>query len=123
MWGGFRGAVFAIQIVFIISRKDHDLTIADLKDFAGELVNEVAVVRDKDHGASESFQGFQQHVFGAQIEVVGRLVEQQKVGGFEQHPCQRIAVTFSARENANFFEDVETVNSTDFVVPERILIK
>jgi hypothetical protein len=38
----------------------------------------VAIVRDHDHGSVEASDGFEQNILGAQIEVVGGLVEQQE---------------------------------------------
>ena len=50
----FRGGTFfAPQIVFVISRKDFNPAFADFKDTGRQLVNEVAVMRDEDHGAGE----------------------------------------------------------------------
>ena len=41
----------------------------------GQLVDEVAVVRDEYDRAREGLQRFQQHVFGAHVQVIGRLVQ------------------------------------------------
>ena len=51
-------------------------------------------------------QRFEQHVLGAQVEVVGRLVEQQEIGRPQQHARQRVAVALAAREHADALEDV-----------------
>ena len=39
---------------------------------------------DADDGAVEVLQGGFQHILGLHIEVVGRLVEDKEVAGFEQ---------------------------------------
>jgi selenophosphate synthetase-related protein len=58
-----------------------DAAVFDLEDAGGEAVDEVAVVRDEEHRAGEVADGVEQDVLGAQIEVVGGLVEQQQVRG------------------------------------------
>ena len=68
---------------------------------AGHVVEEVAVVGDDEDGARIIVQMVFQpgHRFG--VEVVGRLVEQQKLGLFEQEPAQRDAAALAAGELAD----------------------
>src|SRR5690242_2147946 len=44
-----------------------------------KAAEEHAVVRHEDHGAFEIFEPFDQHFLGGQVQVIGRLVEYQKV--------------------------------------------
>ncbi len=64
----------------------------------GGVVEEVAIVGDRDHGAGEAheelFQPF--HRFG--VEVVGRFVQQQHVGFLQQQLAQRDAALLAAGE-------------------------
>ena len=53
-------------------------------------------MRDENDRARVLHQRFQQHVFGAQVEVIRRLVEQQEICRVEQHLQQRIAVPLSS---------------------------
>ena len=48
----------------------------------------------------------EQHVFGAHVEVVGGLVEQQEVGWRNENACQRVAVALAAGEHAEGLEDI-----------------
>ena len=48
----------------------------------------------------------EQHVFGAQVEVVGRFVEQQKICGMQQQAQQRVAAALAAGEHADLLENV-----------------
>ena len=99
--GVCRSALFSPEIVFIIPGIEFDFAFADFEDAGGELVDEVAVVGDEDHCAGVLHQGFEQDVFGAQVEVVGRLVEQQEIRGMQQHAQQRVAVALAAGEHAD----------------------
>ena len=61
----------------------------DFEDAGCEAVDEVAVVRDEDHGSGEASDGVEQHVLGAEVEVIGRLVQQQEVGRAHEDLGQR----------------------------------
>ena len=70
----------------------------ELEDPAGDVVEEVPVVRDGDDGAlvvgEEPLEP--EHRLG--VEVVRRLVEQQQVGRRQQQPAERDAPALAARE-------------------------
>ena len=57
---------------------------AELIDFRHKAVEEITVVAHDDERAVKILQRLLEHVFRAQIEVVGRLVENEQVEGFEQ---------------------------------------
>ena len=61
-------------------------------------VEEVAVVRDEDHGVRVRAQVLLEPVAGVEVEMVGGLVEQQQVGPAEQQLGQRDAHLPAARE-------------------------
>ena len=61
------------------SREEVRSAAFHLKDAGGEAVDEIAVVGDEDDCAGESGDGFEQNVFGTHVEVVGGLVQEQKV--------------------------------------------
>ncbi len=63
-------------------------------------------MRHEDDRARVLHQGFKQHVFGAQVEVVGGLIEQQEVGGVQQHLEQRVAVALASGKNADALEHI-----------------
>ena len=42
--------------------------------FLHETIKEIAVVRHNNHSAGEVFNGLLEHIFGAHIEMVGRLI-------------------------------------------------
>ena len=58
--------------------------VPKLIHLAYQAVEEVAVVAHHDEGAVEVLQCLLQHVFGTEVEVVGRLVEDQQVDRFQQ---------------------------------------
>src|SRR5262249_58796665 len=63
-------------------------------------------VRDKDHGAGELAERLEQNIFGAKVQVVGGLVEEQKIRWMQQHAGQRVAVTLAAGKHADGLENV-----------------
>ena len=71
------------------------------QDVRGDAVEEPAVVAD-DHGAAaEIEQGFFQRAQRVDVQVVGRLVEQQQVAAALQQLGQVDAVAFAAGELAH----------------------
>src|SRR5262249_59461348 len=95
-------------IVFVVAGINFHAAGADFEDACGQLVDEITVVRDKDDGARVLAECFEQDVFGAHVEVVGRLVEQQEVYRMEKHAKQRISVALATGENADSFERLFT---------------
>ena len=83
-----------------------EAAVFDFEDSGGEAVDEVAVVGDEEDGAGEVADGVEEDVFGAEIEVVGGLVEEEEVRGRDEHLGHGVAVALAAGEDAEFFEDV-----------------
>ena len=72
----------------------------ELEDPAGDVVEEVAVVGDGDHGALVVGEEALEPVDRLGVEVVRRLVEQQQVGRGEQQAAERDAAALAAGERA-----------------------
>ena len=70
----------------------------EFEDPAGDVIQEIAVVGDDQDGALVVDQVLLQPGDGFGVEVVGRFVQQQHVGRFEQQLAQRDAALFTARE-------------------------
>ena len=70
----------------------------ELEDPAGDVVEEVAVVRDGDDGAGVVREEALEPRDRLGVEVVRRLVEQQQVGRGEQQPAERDAPPLAAGE-------------------------
>ena len=68
----------------------------ELEDPLGDVVEEVAVVGDRDDGARVLLEEALQPVDRLGVEVVGRLVEQQQVGVAEEQPGERDAALLAA---------------------------
>ena len=73
----------------------------DLANPLGDVVEEVAVVRDGENGTRVLVEELlePQHRLG--VEMVGRLVQKQQVRSLKQQTAQRHAPTFAARENVH----------------------
>ena len=77
----FVPALLAPEIVFIVTGKDFDFAVADFEDPRGQIIDEIAVVRDKHDRSGVFHERAEQDVFGAQVEMVGGFVEQQEIRG------------------------------------------
>ena len=70
----------------------------ELENPAGDVVEEVAIVRDRDDGARVVLEEPLEPRDRLGVEVVGRLVEQQQVGRLQQQPAERHAAPLAARQ-------------------------
>ena len=73
----------------------------EFEDPAGDVVEEVAVVGDDQDRARIGAQMPFEPVDRLGVEMVGRLVEQQQLGLFEQQPAERDAAPLAARERGH----------------------
>ena len=73
----------------------------ELEDPAGDVVEEVAVVGDGDHGALVVGEEALEPVDGLGVEVVRRLVEEQQVGRGEEQAAERDAAALAAGERGD----------------------
>ena len=73
----------------------------ELEDPARRVVEEVAVVRDRDHGSRKALQELLQPLHALGVEVVGRLVQQQQIRLGQQQPAERHAALLAAREHVD----------------------
>ena len=71
-----------------------------LQDPLRDVVEEVAVVGDRDDGARVLLEEALQPLDRLGVEVVGRLVEQEQVGVLEQQPAERHAALLAAGQGA-----------------------
>ena len=76
-----------------------DALVAELIDFAHQAVEEVAVVADDNQCAVEVHQRLLQDILGLEVEVVGGLVQNEQVHGFEQQLDHGQAGAFAAGEH------------------------
>ena len=72
----------------------------ELENPAGDVVEEVAIVRDGDDRAGIVLEEALEPGDRFGVEMVGRLVEQQQVGRLQQQPAQRDAAALAARQRA-----------------------
>ena len=82
----------------VVALERDAVAAVELEDPAGHVVEEVAVVRDGEHGAGVVVQEPLEPGHRLGVEVVGRLVEQQQVGRRQQQAAQRDPAPLAARE-------------------------
>ena len=97
---------FVPEELFVRARVDDRLAIADLDDLGREPLDEVPVVRHEHQRAAEVDQRIEQHFLRIDVEVIGRFVEQERVGWAQQHSRDGEARAFAARQHAGFLVDV-----------------
>ena len=92
-----KAALLVFLVVGEVAFEPFDVAVAfEGEDMRREAVEEEAVMRDDDGAAGKILKcGFERaERFG--IEIVGRLVEQQKVAAFLQELCKMDAVPLAA---------------------------
>src|SRR5262249_54551447 len=82
----------------IVSLVGNPLPSIELQNPTGDAVEKVAIVGHEHDGALVFFQMMLQPRDRLRIEMVGRLVEEQKVGCLEQQTAERDATLLAARE-------------------------
>src|SRR5438270_9038302 len=73
--------------------------ITNCQDFRDDLVQVVTVVRDGQYCPLEFLQCRLQHLDRCNIEIVGRLVQQQEVGIGKHQPCQLQTTLFTPAQS------------------------
>ncbi len=95
----------AVALLFqpraVIAFPRNAVAAIQFQDPFGRIVEEVAVMRDADHGAGEAQQELLQPVDRFGVQMVGRLVQQQHVGLRQQQTAQRDAALLAARQHAD----------------------
>ena len=85
-------------VVVVVARVAGHLPGVDLQRQAGQLAQQKTVVRDQQQRAREGFQEFAEPLHGRDVEIVGRLVEQQDVRLRNQDARQRRTHAPAARK-------------------------
>src|SRR3990172_5234529 len=81
-------------------------SLIHLDDLRRDLINQMAVVSNQTDRSLKLFQGHFEDVSGRNIEMTGRLIEQQKIGGVEEHLCQNQPALLSSAQNRDLFLDL-----------------
>ena len=95
-------AHLVLFVILEIAFEPFDMAVAfEGQDVRGDAVEEPAVMADDDGAAGEILQRLFQRAQRIDVEIVGRLVEQQHVGAGLQHLGQMHAVALAARQRAD----------------------
>src|SRR5210317_57003 len=86
---------FYTQKVLIISEVGRGTMAGNFNNSASERINKITVVRNKHEGPLIPFQSIKKDLFGGQVKVVGRLVQQQQVGRLKKQDRKCQPVTLS----------------------------
>jgi hypothetical protein len=93
--GLFFGDVFGV-----VSRVAGELAVVELQDGTCDRVQEVSVVRDDEDGGLGVLDEVLQPLYGAQVQVVGRLVEEDEIRLGEEEAGQGDAALLASGEGA-----------------------
>ena len=94
------------QVVVIIAFIDPHLAVIDLKDPIDEAAQKVPVMTDQDDRSFKLLQGLKKDLPGMDIQVVGRLVEDQEVEGLGQEFGQDDPALFTAGQVGDTFMNI-----------------
>ncbi|OAV72319.1 hypothetical protein Barb7_03128 [Bacteroidales bacterium Barb7] len=75
----------------------NDPLIAELIDLVHQAVEKFAVVRNDYNRPVKLFQGIFQYIFGAHVQMVGRLVENQEIDRLQQQADHSQTAALPAR--------------------------
>ncbi len=70
-----------------------------LEDPAGDIVEKIAVVGNRDNSALVALEMLFQPIDGFGVEVIGRLIQEEDVGFLQQQTTQGDAAFFTAGEH------------------------
>src|SRR5262245_20188099 len=84
----------------------HAALSAQLDDTIAQPAEERAVVRHEEHRPLEVLQRVNEHLLREQIQVIGWLVEDQKVGWVEEHARNHQPGLLAPGEGSNLLVDV-----------------
>ncbi len=94
------------QEILVVAEIGGGLPAGDLDHPCRQGIDEVAVVGDENQRPLIALERIEQDFLGLQVEVVGRLVEEQQVGGLEQQDGQGQAVALAAGEDTDLLVDI-----------------
>src|SRR5690606_21120413 len=95
---GLQGFFLAPQVILVIARPAREARAIELHDAGREPLQERAVVGDEQHAALERAHAVLQPADGREVEVIGRLVEQQQLRIRHQRPREADAPLPAARQ-------------------------
>src|SRR6185312_10943835 len=91
-------------VIRVIALEPHHLAVAlEGENMRRDAVEEPAVMGDDDRAAGEFQQRLFERAQRVDIQIVGRLVQENHIGGGLQHLGEMNAVALAARELADFF--------------------
>src|SRR5207248_1273354 len=88
------------------SRVDEDSAVSHLDDLRRQALDEVPIMRHENQRSAVVDERVEQDFLRVEVEVVGGLVEEQRVRGAEKHPGDGESRALAARQHADFLVDV-----------------
>src|SRR5208283_4038550 len=100
------GLRLLLEVFIVVAEVANRMALADFEHLGHELIEDETIVADYYNGARKSPERVEQRVLRDDVEVVGRLVEQQAIARPGQHLRQRQARALAARQHFDALVDV-----------------
>ena len=97
---------FFLQIIGVVARVAAQLSAFQFDDAITHIFKEIAIVRDHKQGNARLLEVFFQPFDHFHVQVVGRLIENQEIGFFEQYFYQGDALFLSTRQRIDLLFEV-----------------
>src|SRR5262245_13963807 len=99
---GAETALAISLVVLVVPFEPDDLAVAlECEHVRGDAIEEPPIVADDDGAPGESEQRLLERAKRVDVEIVGRLVEQQEVAALLQQLCEVDAVALAARQRTD----------------------
>ena len=121
--GRFDAFLTFLQVVAVVSFVGVQLTVVYFNDFRAHTVQEIAVVRHHEQAQAATVQVLFQPFRHVQVEVVGRLIQNQQIRFGNQDIGQCHALQLPARQISDFLGEIadfqlrKNLLGTPFIIP------
>ena len=116
-------ALFALlEVVAVVALVGVDALVVNLDDFVADVVEEVAVVRHHEQRGGAAREVVLEPLDEGKVEVVGGLVEDEHVGGADEHIGQGYALELSAREGLDLLVIVGDVERGEYLLGTLLVV-
>ena len=82
------------------------LLMANHQNFRGDSVDQMTIMGDETQGPSIALEGKFQHFPRGNVEVIGRLIEEQEIRRLDENLTQKQATPLSTTQDRDLLKDI-----------------